>query len=183
MSFIPFENNPYVQYGQSANEMFLELFNPFSYMSTLAVQIVSPLLPSYDEELGDEPDYELSDFLVWAKPFEQYLEEGENSFLYPLFYALTILAKLRVRWVSIGNEHIWKQLVSLYIAHYLELHLQILKDEANRLSLNPYDKDKDYKYTMEVGGQVFEDFKTTHYGRMFWFIYQPFGRYSVWGVL
>ena len=68
--------------------------------------------------------------MVWGKAFEEYLNEGEDSFLYPLFYALTILAKLRVRWTLVGEEHIWKQMISLYIAHYLELNIDLLKDEA-----------------------------------------------------
>lgn len=182
MSFIPNESNPYVQFGPSMNEMFLELLSPFSYMGTLAVQVVSPLIPDFVEPLPTQPDYELSDFLVWGKPFEEYLNDGEDSFLYPLYYALTELAKIRVRWELIGHERIWKQLVSLYACHYLELHLQILKDEANRLSLNPYEKDKDYKYVMEVGGEVQDDFKMTHFGRMFWFIYKPYGQFSHWGI-
>lgn len=183
MSFIPMQSNPYVQFGNSANEMFLELLNPFSYSSTLAIQIVSPLFPTYDDTLGDEPEYGLDDFLVWGKAFEEYLSEGEDSFLYPLFYALTILAKLRVRWTIIGEENIWKQMVSLYIAHYLELNIDLLKDEANRISLNAYEKDKDHKFEMEVGGKVFEDFKTTKYGRIFWFLWSPYGRMQIWGVL
>lgn len=182
MSFIPFENSPYVAYSPSMNELYLDLVNPFSYMSTLAVEIVSPLFESLEDELGDQPEFTMDDFLVWGKAFEPFLEDGTDSALYPLYYALSELAKVRVRWLLIGEEKIWKQLISLYVAHYLELHLAILKDEANRLSMNPYEKDKDYKYTMEVGGQTFEDFKETRYGRMFFFIYAPYGRMEHWGV-
>lgn len=176
------ESAPYVQYSPSTNSLFLELLSPFSYMSTLAVEVVSPLFPSYSEELGDEPTFALSDFLVWGKPFAEYLNEGQDSFLYPLYTALVILGKLRVRWTDVGNEYVWKQLVSLYVCHYLELHLDILKDEANRFSLNPYEKEKDYKYVMEVGGQVFEDFKSTKYGRIFWQLWKPYGSYIHWGI-
>jgi hypothetical protein len=182
MSYTPFENNPYVSYSNSTNELFLDLINPFGYMYNFAVQIVSPLLPSFSEPLEEQPEYTLQHFLVWGRPFEQFLQDGVNSALYPMFYALTELAKVRIRWTLIGNEIIWKQLVSFYIAHYLEINLKILKDEANRLSMEAYDKDKDYKYTMEVGGQVFEDFKETQYGRMFWHIYKPYGQFDHWGV-
>jgi hypothetical protein len=182
MSFIPLESNPYVSWSNSSNELFLDLVNPFGYMANFAVQIISPLLPSYGDSLGDQPDFELSDFLVWARPFEQYLDEQENSALYPLYFALSELAKIRIRWELIGEKIIWKQLVSLYVAHYLEQNIDILKDEANRISLNPYDKEKDHKFTIEVAGQVFEDFKETKFGRMFWLIYRPYGRFDKWGV-
>jgi hypothetical protein len=152
-------------------------------MNTLAVEIVSPLFPTYEDDLEDEPDYDLDDFLVWGKAFAEYLNEGTDSSLYPLFYALTILAKLRVRWTLVGQEDIWKQMISLYIAHYLELNIDLLKDEANRVSMNAYEKDKDHKFEMEVGGQVFEDFKTTKYGKIFWFLWKPYGQMNIWGCL
>lgn len=182
MSFIPLADNPYVAFSQSSNELYLDLFNPFGYMQNLAVQIVSPLFPTYEDSLEDEPEYDLEDFLVWGKAFEEYLNDGEDSFLYPLFYALTILAKLRVRWDMVGEEAIWKQMISLYIAHYLELHIDLLKDEANRISLNAYEKDKDHKYEMEVGGQVYDDFKSTKYGRIFYMIAKPYLQFQHWGV-
>ena len=52
-------------------------------MSLYAIQIIYPVLPTIDEtEYDENPTFEVSDFLVWAKAFKEHLEE-EDSFLYP----------------------------------------------------------------------------------------------------
>lgn len=172
----------YTQYSESTNELWLDLVNPYGSTSLFAIQIISPTFPTYEDEAEEEPDFELADFLTWARNLRDYLSDGEDSFIYPLYTALVSIAKQRIRWTFIQEELIWKQMISYYVAHYLELHFLIIKDEANRLSLSGYDKEKDYKYTIAVGNEVLDDFKQTMYGKMFWFIYKPYGQFIHWGV-
>ncbi len=183
MSMIPFESSPLVAYGNSLNELMINMLDPMGYFANFAVQVIAPLFPSVPTIIPDEPDFELSDFLVWVRPLKEYLDDGEDSSFYPLYLVLSTLAKERIRWTYIQNEIIWKRLIALYVAHYMELTINSWKDEANRMSLNPYQKEKDYKYTLEVGGQAFEDFKETQWGRQFWFEYRPYGQFVIWGVV
>lgn len=178
---IPFESNS-TYYTDSKNQALFELVNPFSDMSLFAIQITYPVLPTIDEtEFDENPTFEVSDFLVWAKAFKEHLVETD-SFLYPMFDGMKQIATNVVHYALIKDEHQWRQLVSLYIAHYLEVLITAMKDEGNHVSLNEYSKEKDNHLEMAVGNMTFEEFKSTIYGRMFWHLYKPFGQFAFWGV-
>lgn len=178
---IPFESNS-TYYTDSKNQALFEIVNPFSNMSLYAIQIIYPVLPTIDgTEYDENPTFEVSDFLVWAKAFKEHLEE-EDSFLYPMFNGVKQIATSVIHYGLIRNEHQWRQLVSLYMAHYLEILITAMKDEGNHVSLNAYNKDKDNHLEMAIGNITFEEFKSTIYGRMFWHLYQSFGKFAFWGV-
>lgn len=183
MSNIPYEGYNSFFAGGSLNNIMLQLLNPLGVMSNYIVTIESPIFPAIPPVVEDEPEYTMADFLLWCRPMKEYLEDEESSF-YPLFLALSEIAKLRLRWGIVESGPIWKRLLSLYVAHYMELTIQSWKDEANRMSLNGYDKDKDYKYELVLGNTVLEEFKTTSWGRQFWHEYKPYGVYAqgIWGV-
>ena len=183
MSNIPYSGfNSFVT-SSGLNELMLNIIDPLGYFANFIVTIESPVFPSIPSEEEEQPDYELSDFLLWCRPLKEYLQDEESSF-YPLFLALSEIAKLRLRFSTVKNGVIWKRMISLYIAHYMELTIQSWKDEANRLSLNPYQKEKDYTYEMVIGNTVLDEFKTTHWGRQFWHEYKPYGVFAdgIWGV-
>lgn len=182
MSMIPIDGYNTYYSLDGYNTLMLDVINPFGYFYNFAVTIEAPTFPSLDPDIEEEPNFELSDFLLWCLPMREYLEDGESSTFYPLYQALLVLAKTRVRWLLIYEEVIWKRLVSLYIAHYLEININAMKDEANRMSLNGYEKDKDYKYEFEVGGEVFKDLQTTLWGRQFYFEFKPYAKFEHWGI-
>jgi hypothetical protein len=165
------------------NTIILDVVNPLGIMANYQVTIQSPVLPSFpQDEFETPPDFELSDFLVWGRAFRDYLSE-EESFLMPIYTVLEELAKEAIRYNLIRSEARYKQLVALYIAHYMEIMLHAFKDEANNASLNPFDKEKDHKKEFVLGNEVFEDFKTTTYGKIFWHLYKPYGQWRFLGVL
>jgi hypothetical protein len=168
------------------NSIILDIVNPLGVLANYVVTITSPVLPDYEDEVEDEPTYELSDFLLWVRPMKEYLDEGEDSIFYPMFTVLSELAKERIMWLDKDGENrfserIWKQLISFYVGHYFELIINAWKDEGNHYSLNPYNKDKDYHYEVALGNEVFEDFKTTAFGKMFWLLWKPYGGMEHWG--
>jgi len=125
----------------------------------------------------------LSDFLLWARPFKEYLEEGQDSSFYPLWLVLKELARTKVRWSVIQEEKQWKMLLSHFIGHYMQITLDNWKDEGNEQSLNPENKDKKQKVEIVVSDLVENEYMKTHYGRVFWHLYKDFGFYSmVWGI-
>jgi hypothetical protein len=180
---IPHENNPYVAYSQSGNELFVDILNPYGYMSNFAVQVITPLLPSYPTPLPNEPTFALGDFLVWARPLKEFLDEGNDSIFTNLYNVLVSLAKVRVRWNLIQEEHIWKRLIALYIAHYMQLTIKAWKDEQNNMSLNEENTEKKQTYILNVGNSNYEDFDSTIYGKQFWHEYKSFGQFQWFGVM
>jgi len=184
MSMIPFEPYTNVIYGNSLNELFIDIINPLGYMSNFAVQVIAPTYPQIPAPIEEQPEYGLNDFLVWARPFKEYLEEGTDSAFYPLWLVLFELGKTKVRWSVIGEQYQWKRLISLYIAHYMQKTLETWKDESNRQSLNPIEKDKDTKVELVVNDLVANEYMGTMYGKMFWHEYKMFGQYAdgIWGL-
>lgn len=170
--------------GTSLNQLSVSYLNPYSDMIHYYVKIMfRTAIVDLEEEEIVTPDYELSDFLKWARHLRSYFEDEDDSAFSVLFEALKGIAISRIRYKNILDEGIWKRLVSMYIGHYIELTNRIWKDEANRASLNPYEKEKDYHYEMSVGNVVFEEFKTTSFGAMFWLEFEPIGRFDsdIWG--
>ncbi len=183
MGMIPFENNPYVSYGNSLNELTIDIINPLGYWANFAVQVIGPLFPMATPEVEEAPEFLLSDFLIWARPLRDYLNDEDTSF-YPLYQVLHALAIEKVRWANIGNAIIYKRLIALFIAHYFTMAIKMWKDETNDLSLNPTDSEKKQTYVLTVGATNIEDFDSTIYGKQFWHEYKEYGRYAdgIWGV-
>jgi len=179
---IPIEGYDTYYTAEGLNSITLDILNPMGVLANYAVTIEYPVFPSYADETDDQPTFTLADFLIWVRPMTEYLADGEDSSLYSVYALLVEIAKERILWSLVYNEKAWKQLVALYVGHYMELMINSIKDEANHMSLNPFDKEKDYHYETTVGNEVFEDFKTTLYGKMFWFLYVPYGRFLHWGV-
>lgn len=184
MSMIPFENYNQVITGNNLNELFIDIINPYGFMTNFAVQVIAPTYPSIPTVDPEEPAYALSDFLIWARPFKEYLNEGTDSAFYPLWLVMLELGKTKVRWSVVQEATIWKRLLSLYIAHYMELTLQTWKDESNKNSLNPEDADKKVKVELVVNDLVANEYMKTIYGQMFWHEYKEFGRFAdgIWGL-
>ena len=170
------------------NTINLELLNPLGYFANYAITIESPVFESLAESIGAEPKFTLPDFLEWCQPFQEFMQDEENSSLYNLFMAFLNIAKIKVRWEIIQTEYIWKRLIALYIGHYMEINIRAIKDEENRLSLvaeTPQGKDGETRHlAFVVGNEVFKDFRATIYGSQFWYEYEPYGRFvgGLWGT-
>lgn len=184
MSMIPFEDHSNVIYGNSLNELYIDLLNSYGFMTNFAVQIIAPTYPAIPIEEPEEPAYGLNDFLVWARPFKEYLDEGTESSIYPLWLVLLELAKTKVRWSIVEEPSIWKRLLSLYIAHYMQKTLEAWKDEGQRQTLNPSDKENETKFELHVSDMTKNEYLSTIYGRMFWHEYETIGMYKngIWGL-
>lgn len=184
MSMIPFENHNQVITGNSFNELFIDIINPYGFMTNFAVQIIAPTFPSIPTIDPQEPAYGLNDFLLWARPFKEYLEQDEDSAFYPLWLVLFELGKTKVRFSIIQEPNQWKRLLSLFVAHYMQKTLQTWKDEANEQSLNPLDKEKHQKIELVVNDLIENEYLTTLYGKMFWNEYKMFGQFAdnIWGL-
>ena len=166
------------------NTINLDLLNPMGYFANYAITIEAPLFESLEETIGAEPNFSLPDFLLWCPTFQEHFIDEENSSLYNLFVAFLQIAKIKVKWTLIEEQYTWKRLIALYIGHYMELNIRAIKDEENKLSLvkdNPK-KEEERHLEYEVGNEVFKDFRATIYGSMFWFEYEPFGRFVIWGT-
>lgn len=187
MSFPTSGSNTYYTLD-GLNTINLELLNPLGYFANYAITIESPVFPSLEELIGNEPKFTLPDFLTWCPTMQDHFTDKENSSLYNLFMAFLNIAKIKVRWLVIQDEKTWKRLVALYIGHYMEVNIRAIKDEENRLSLAPEirkGKDEEFRHLeYKVGNEVFKDFRATVYGSQFWFEYEPFGRFvgGLWGV-
>jgi len=182
MSLIPMEGANTFYTMDGFNSLYLNVLNPFGVFANWAITIDYPTFPTFAESVGDEPDFLLKDFLGWCYPLSPYFNEGEDSVFYGLFILLRDIAKLRVRWTLIQEKPIWKRLIALYIGHYMEININAMKDEANRLSTSPYIKEKDYHLEYTVGNEVYDEMKATIYGKQFWFEYVPYTRLGVWGT-
>ena len=168
------------------NTINLDLLNPLGYFANYAITIEAPTYESLATLLGNEPKFTLADFVMWCPPFQEFLQDEENSSLYNLFVAFLNIAKIKVRWEIIQEEKTWKRLVELYIGHYMEINIRAIKDEENKLSLVADKERKEETRHLEyvVGNEVFKDFRATIYGSQFWYEYEPFGRFvgGLWGT-
>lgn len=171
----------------SFNQFTLNAWNPYS-LYHYTVMIVSPNFPDGQSEDIVMPEITVDDFMFWAKSFLDI--DDENHTLNPLCEALITIAKQYIDINIIGDKDgaiQYKRIVSMYVGHYLELHLQILKDEKDSLGFNP--ENKEYKIELEVPHGSIGDFKRTNFGQMFWSLYGPLarfafqGNYSTWGAI
>jgi hypothetical protein len=166
----------------SANTFQLSLFNPYS-LYYYTVTVVSPLIPDADEDEIEVPDVTFRDFLTWCGQFLDI--DDEQHALYHLAVALIDIAKEYVD-VNLIGQASYKRAVCLYAGHYLEMHMRILKEEANTTNFNPENKDKTIELQLPQGSKG--DFAMTVSGQMFWSVYGHIARFAgsddetVWGA-
>jgi hypothetical protein len=79
----------------------------------------------------------------------------------------------------------------MYVAHYLEMHYQLLKDEANSDTFSKGTTVKEKEIAIEVGSPQGSksDFMRTTWGVLFWTLYGNIAKfgfqstYSTWGAI
>jgi len=158
------------------NQFSMNFLNPFHPMVTMVVSIEFPVLPdpdSADEEWATIPQFTLNDFLGYGQPFESLLED-ENSFLYNAFLLYRALAINNIQYGNVKDEVNWKYLVAMYIGHYMDIHVENLKDIDNRYSLNQSPREQRYKVE-DLKMLNENEFMQTSYGRLFWSKYSIIG--------
>ena len=186
---IPTEGSNQYYTSDGINMINVDLLNPLGYFANYVITIESPVFPSLEEAIGDEPNFTLPDFLLWCPTLAPHFVDKEDSSLYNLFMAFLAVAKMKVKWLVIQEEKTWKRLIALYIGHYMEVNIRAIKDEENRFSLveeTPKGKDGEHRhFAYQVGRELFNDFRVTVYGSQFWFEYEPYGRFvsGLWGSL
>ncbi len=174
--FPSYNNNSFLI--NSVNQFSLSVFNPYS-LYYYTVTIITPLIPEGEQQVPDVPEVTVDDLLKWCGQF--YEINDENHTLYALAQALLDIGKEYVDHVFTGEKD-FKRAVSLYAGHYLELHLKMLKDEANNASFNKENTDKEIK--MELPMYAKEDFRQTLAGQMFWSVYGSKSRFTgTWGAV
>jgi hypothetical protein len=168
----------------SVNQFNLEIFNPYS-LYYYTVTIISPLFEQAPTDLIEAPTVTFQDFLDWCGTYVEI--DSEKHALYRL---ATLLIDVASEYVDVNLTGVknYKRIVSLYAGHYLELHLKMLKDEANSSNFNPEDKDKVIAIEPLQGSK--HDFRQTISGAMFWSLYGTISRFAgsktnsndVWGL-
>jgi len=194
----PMDYQSKIYVGSSVNQLFLNLLNPYHHfsLSKVTIDVQAPVFNSFGimeddfkgsglskEQYENVTYYDTNVFTQsWGMAWKEFLEE-QNSILYPMFLDLVNEAKAYIRYSLIKDEFKWKKLVSLYIAHHLELFMEILKDALNDRSANARVVDERENRKITIENKVLKDYETTLYGRLFWSEYKPLGKRLIWGVL
>ena len=161
-----------------SNQFYLRLINPYDpVMWDFSIFTTAPT-PIPEVEY---PDYDITDFLnTDAVEFQGYIEEGMT--LHPLYKAFEKVATSLVNYEILGeDEGLWKHLVSMWIAHNLEMAMARMKNQADEISLTP-EKHEDKKITYKCSEMEGSEFMVTKYGFTFWTIYEKFAKFRFWGV-
>jgi hypothetical protein len=165
-------------FNTTPNQFFLRIINPYDPVMWDFQLVFQPDTPIKEVEY---PDYTIDDFVKTnAVEFLGYIEEGKT--LNPLFNVLTEIATSVVNYEILGEDDAtWKHLVSLYIAHHLEMAMARLKNQADEISMTP-EKAKDKKISYTFGEHIGTEYEQTKYGFAFWSMYKNFLRFRFWGV-
>ena len=160
------------------NQFYLRLINPYDPVMWNFSIFFEPPEPLPEIEY---PEYTIEDFLKTdAIEFLGYVESGKT--LNPLFGAFKEIATSLVNYELVGqDDNIWKRLVSLYIAHNLEMAMARMKNQADEISLTP-EKSSDKKIEYKCGTLEGDDLRVTKYGYAFWSLYKPYLRFRFFGV-
>lgn len=193
----PYDTRSKIYVGSSVNQQFLNLLNPYHHFSwsKVTINVEKPVFPTFDEmyrgtnmtkeEYDNLTYYDLNIFTQgWGMAWKE-LIECEESILYPMFLDLVNEAKSYIRFNWINDYNKWKKLVSLYIAHYMEIFVETLKDEHNDRSFNARVTDENEHRKIEIAQKLMEDFDTTIYGRLFKQEYIRTVKYinPMWGLI
>ena len=162
------------------NYEYLRFLNPFDTMFWVDFDIFFP--GEGDPDVEEKPEYSEDDFLkTYASEFLGYIEQGKT--LHPLFLAFKSISINLVSYELVGkDENLWKLLVSLYIAHQMELAMARLKNQADEVSLTP-EKPKDKKITYSIESpNLPNQLQSTKYGMAFWQSYSPYLKFRFFGL-
>jgi len=177
LNHLPFENYSY--YIDSENYYHFGALVPYGTYN-YRVEVLFPVL-SVVEQTVVLPKIELHHFQTWVKS-TKFMINDENDELYDLTMLLIDIAKNVVDYELCGGDQEWIRVVSYYVAHYLEQHIDLLKDEQNKMSMTPGKKD-DINNTEEKKIEMTDsdegDFKATRWGRMFWTVYGKKAKFLV----
>jgi len=194
----PFESDSSIYVGSSANQLGLHLLNLYDVYNyqKVTISIEQPVFPDYEEDYrglnmteeqyNHATKYDENMFTMsWGMPFKEFLD-SKDGIIYPMFLDLVHEAKQYIRFEWCGGDIFkWKKLISLYIAHHLEMFFEVLKDMENDRSLNVRINDEQEHKKIVIGQEVMKKYDVTVYGRLFWQEYRPIAKYRnpIWGVI
>jgi hypothetical protein len=176
MSFLPYEGYSY--YIDSDNFYHFNVVVPYSPYN-YRVEVLSPVLPVVADTIV-LPELTLGDFRTWVQSAEPLIED-ENDIMYAIYNLLVEIARQAIAYELCGTPVMFKRVVSYYVAHYLELHIKALKDEENKMSLNPQTKSAEEVEVkkIEMVDTTFGNYKQTIWGQMFWTIYGQNAKFNI----
>lgn len=174
---LPYEGYEY--YIDSASFYHFNVVVPYSTYN-YRVEVLSPVLPLVEETVV-LPIVKLSDVKEWVNSLEGVVDD-ENSAMYPLFLLLRDIGREVIRYELCGSKSMYIRAVSYYVGHYMELHLNTLKDQQNKMTMTPQIKDEivsDDEKKITMLDSQFGDFKKTIWGIMFWAIYGKVAKFDI----
>lgn len=178
MSKIPFGKQTYYSV-LTPTQYSINLLNPYHPMAYMAITVNFPVLPDYTIE-EEQPELTLNDFFSFVPAFREHLDKGIDSILYSTFVAYRDIAVRIIKFNVIKDDGLWKQLVSLYLAHELTLVIRDLKDEANLTSFEGENNELNY-HIKELDKTERNVFYLTPYGFRFWQRYDPIAKMDIIG--
>lgn len=150
---------------------------PMTPLFNMVVTIHAPILPIVNSDKEIEiPDIKPTLALALLPQYKDLLVEGSNVLV--LFNYFFEFAKEVVDFELIGyKKMLYEQLVAYHTAHHFQTHIEMLKDEANKASLNAEVAEKDIYLNdtiklLEKGEK--DDWFRTQVGRLFVDKYEPF---------
>lgn len=178
MGMIPFANSS-EYYIDNLGYYHLQALVPYSAYN-YRVEVISPLLPSTPSEVVI-PEVTLDDFNLWCPMFQEKIEDS-NHFLHALWTVLIDIAKEAINYDLCSSDKRYKQVVSYYVAHFLSIHLEELKDEERKYSLDERDKDKVRpieEKKINMSDNHYGNFRATTFGNLFWAVYGVVAKYNI----
>lgn len=146
------------------------------------VEVLFPVYMKVPKPHKPLPIITVADVKEWIMSIDE-LVNDENDRLYNLVRMLIVIAKETIAYDLCGSDESYKRVVAYYVGHYLQMHLDEMKDEENRMSLvhsvkndseNDEMKKVKFEYDLNMG-----DYKKTMLGRMFWTIYGQHAKFLV----
>lgn len=166
------------EYFVNGNMYHIQAIVPYSTYN-YRVEVLFPIYPSSPYVEIKKPKVTLDDFNTYVQSVG-YLVQDENDRLFPLINLLIDIGQEIVSFELLGSSKRYVQAVCYYVAHYMELHIKALKDEENRLSLNPSQaSESKVEFSLE---NDFGTFRTTLYGPLYWQIYGQHAKWLMIGV-
>lgn len=176
MSYLPFQGYSYYVNGNQYHVKAIIPYSTYNYR----VEVLFPVLPIIEEK-HKAPEITLNDFNVWVKSMEFQIQD-ENDQLYMIWKLLVDVAKGIISYEWCGSDSNYIRILSYYVAHYLELHIKTLKDEEQRMSLNPQkvvESQKNDEKRIDMMDDHYGNYKQTIWGQLFWTNYGTIGKFDI----